>query len=64
MNTGLCNILRSKDSDNTWFNQNIKQMLLDQYIQKWEVMLTHVTNATKAIIRKCSRLRQCLKCFY
>ena len=34
--TGFCNIwIRQEMSENTWFNVNIKQRLLDQYIQKW-----------------------------
>ena len=34
--TGFCNIwIRQEMSENTWLNVNIKQRLLDQYIQKW-----------------------------
>ena len=34
--TGFCNIwIRQEMSESTWLNVNIKQRLLDQYIQKW-----------------------------
>ena len=34
--TGFCNIwIRQEMSESTWLNVNIKQRLLDKYIQKW-----------------------------
>ena len=34
--TGFCNTwIRQEMSESTWINVNIKQILLDQYIQKW-----------------------------